>query len=203
MKQSIKIGTTEECRIPIRSKHCPKVCAEITYQRSIWVIESFVGSKDIIVNSKPLLEPRILEKYDVIKAYRKVIYWSDYLYEGEEQVLEMRDFTSLHGRISRANFRALSLLALGAAICVYFLPGLIIGLLHALFHRSSIASELSYTESIQFITPPIHFVGYTLLALFYVLLSIKRWRDTGQKMWKIMIPFYNLWGLYFRPSRKI
>ncbi len=113
----------------------------------------------------------------------------------DEQDLYFEDFTTFKGRISRANFRALNLLVLGVAICIYFLPG---------FANQIIILEVElnlFTKSIKFLISPIHIVGYILLLIFYLLLSVKRMRDTGNPLWKLLIPFYNLKILFFEESK--
>ena len=57
-----------------------------------------------------------LNKKDKIRIGKQTIYWSNYLYEGENQELYLKDIFSYNGRISRPNFRALSLLAIGLII---------------------------------------------------------------------------------------
>lgn len=105
----------------------------------------------------------------------------------------MRDILAFHGRINRSNYRALNILVIGMIILVYFSPGVLIGLQRRIEYARKI-------ELIQLISPYIHMVGFTIVSLFFILISIKRIRDTGNGIWKLLIPFWNFKILYFDKS---
>ena len=125
MKNQFNIGKAEENDIVIQDRNCPDLHAQINHEKGNWILSNLVKEKPIFVNNNQVEKPINLDKNDKIKICEKTIYWSNYLYEGENQELYLKDIFSYNGRISRSNFRALSLLAIGMMICVFFSPGLL------------------------------------------------------------------------------
>lgn len=202
MKKQFKIGKHIENDIVIRAKDCLDFHAEINYEKGHWNLRNLVKSKAIIVNNGIIETTKRLNKSDTIKIGKQTIYWSNYLYEGDKQELYIRDIISYNGRISRSNFRALSLLSIGMVITVYFLPGLLIAARLYLNRRRFSEVEFDIGYAIQEIAPIIHTIGFMLMGIILVLLAIKRIRDTGHPIWKLLIPIYNLKILYFEPSKR-
>ena len=101
-------------------------------------------------------------------------------------------------RISRSNFRALTLLSIGMAICVFFSPGLLGSIANG---RRSGNPEL-IEEVTQNSMPIVYIIGFSIIGIALILLAIKRMRDTGNSIWKLLIPIYNLKILYFDESKK-
>lgn len=202
MKKQFKIGKHIENDIVIRAKDCPDFHAEINYEKGHWNLRNLVKNKAIIVNNGIIETTKRLNKSDTIKIGKQTIYWSNYLYEGDKQELYIRDIISYNGRISRSNFRALSLLSIGMVITVYFLPGLLIAARLYLNRRRFSEVEFDIGYAIQEIAPIIHSIGFMLIGIILVLLAIKRIRDTGHPIWKLLIPIYNLKILYFEPSKR-
>lgn len=118
-----------------------------------------------------------------------------------DQDLYLEDFVTYKGRINRANFRALNLLILGVSICVYFLPGIIIAIWEYFNRRKYRTIDFDTIGAIQTIGPYVYGICYFILAMFLLLISIKRMRDTGNPLWKLLIPIYNLKILYFEESK--
>ena len=112
--------------------------------------------------------------------------------------IRLKDLFTFHGRISRANYRALSLLAIGVSICVFFLPSLIFKLTYR-WNSNNIEISLASTESLM---PMVYLVCYPIIILVMLMLSMKRIRDTGNSIWKLILPVYNLKLLYFVYSKK-
>ncbi len=202
MKKQFKIGKHIENDIVIRAKDCPDFHAEINYEKGHWNLRNLVKNKAIIVNNGIIETTKRLNKSDTIKIGKQTIYWSNYLYEGDKQELYIRDIISYNGRISRSNFRALSLLSVGMVIAVYFLPGLLIAARLYLNRRRFSEVEFDIGYAIQEIAQIIHTIGFMLMGIILVLLAIKRIRDTGHPIWKLLIPIYNLKILYFEPSKR-
>ena len=65
----------------------------------------------------------------------------------------------------------------GMAICIFFLPGLVIGLIVARRPRSM---DFDMIAAIDTISTPIHIIGYGILLLLVIMTSIKRIRDAGE-----------------------
>ncbi|MFK8054788.1 MAG: DUF805 domain-containing protein [Saprospiraceae bacterium] len=129
-----------------------------------------------------------------MKLGRDTIHWNNYLIEGDSQDLHLSDFLSLNGRVSRSNFRALSFLAFGLAICILLLPGLL-GVELQQKHGIDVETTMDASGIL------IYIVSYTILTLLLLLMAIKRMRDTGNSPWKLLIPLFNLKALYFDVSK--
>ena len=201
MEKTIRLGIGPDCDIQVGQTKEHHVIAEITYQRGYWVLKNLDQSKSIIVNDEFLSGTRNFDKYDNITIDNKTINWSNYLYEGDEQELNLKDLRTFDGRVSRSNYRALSLMFLGLAIAVIFLPGLLVALWESK-SRNRLQSATETIETMRAIGPFIHTVGFFLLASLLVLISIKRIRDVGKPIWTLIIPVYNLKVLFFDPSHK-
>ncbi len=196
MKVQYTIGTNEAYDFIISGDSYPDLFATIDFINENWVLTNQQAGEDIFVNSKEILASKILDKYDIIKVADKTIHWCNYLYEGDEQDLYARDIFSFRGRMSRANFRALSLLVLGLSFCIVALPSF----LASIIQRKRGSSE-ELIEIVQFISPYIYFGSYSILGLFLFSISTKRIRDTGHSLWKLLIPFYNLKLLFGHKSK--
>jgi|GEM_PF-4679964 len=196
MKNQFRIGRDKENEIVIKDKECPNIHAEINYKKGYWYLNNLVKDKAIYVNNEKVESSKQLNKNDKIKIGRQTIYWSNYLYEGENQELDLSEIFTFNGRISRSNFRALSLLAIGMIICVFFSPGLL----------GSIGGRRGSSEMVEGITqnsmPIVYIIGFSIIGIAMILLAIKRMRDTGNPIWKLLIPIYNLKILYFDESNK-
>lgn len=202
MKKRFKIGKAKENEIVIQDDNCPNLHAEINYEKGNWMLKNLVEDKPIFVNSEILESPKHLNKYDKIKIGSKTIYWSNYLYEGESQELYLKDITSLNGRMSRSNFRVLSLFSIGMTICVFFLPGLLVNFWEKIKRRVYENIEFDIVNSVQEIMPIVYLIGFSTIGFILLLSAIKRMRDTGKPIWKLWIPIYNLKILYFEQSEK-
>lgn len=184
MKTLIKVGTHVKNDIVIWGPQCDEFHARIFYTTGNWIIESLDSKYATIINEEELKSKRALDKYDVIKIGNNVIHWSDYLVE-EGQELITKDFYTFHGRISRPNYRALIILFIGLLMAVYFIPGLFFGL----------NRRLPYDEKlrlIEYYAPYFHSIGFLVLSYSFIMVSIKRIRDTGYRLLFLLIPFYNL-----------
>jgi uncharacterized membrane protein YhaH (DUF805 family) len=202
MKNQYKIGRDRKNEIVVQNKECPNLHAEINYVKGSWILKNLIEDKAIFVNGNKIETPQQLSKNDKITVYGKTIYWSNYFYEGESQELYLKDILSYYGRISRSNFRALSLLSIGMAVCVFFLPTLLI-LSWEYINRGRYRDiEFDTQGWIENISPFVHTVGLLIVGIILLLLAIKRIRDTGNPIWKLLIPIYNLKILYFEPSKK-
>ena len=176
--------------------------ALIIYSRGIWLLKIQNVFCYLYVNEKLIQESKPLQKYDIIRVGKQKFYWSNYLYEGERQTLGLRDFTSFNGRISKSNFRALSLLAFGLAICIFFLPGVLIAVWEYLNRKRYSRVDFDTVCAIELIAPYVYTIGFSLLLVIFILVSLKRLRDTGNSPWKLLLPFYNLKILFFNDSVK-
>lgn len=202
MKERYKIGKGSENDILLHGKNCLNAHAEIKYERGNWILLNSEEANAIYVNNEKVNAPIKLLKYDKLRICNQTIYWSDYLYEGDKQELTKKDFMSFHGRISRSNFRELSLLTFGLTICIFFLPGLLVAVWKQLNRRRFMNENTDTIETIQQIAPTVYSIGFGLLGLIFLLLVIKRLRDTGNPTWKLIIPIYNLKLLYLNKSKK-
>lgn len=202
MKKKIKIGTEKSCRIKLSENDCPNICAEIFYDKGYWLLRNLIESESVFVNNEKITEDRILDKYDKIQICGQIIHWSNYLYEGDQQELTIKDFKSINGRLSRSNFRALTLLLIGATICVFFIPGIVVAFWKYFNRRKFRSIEFDTIETIESIAPIVYSIGFGLITILLILISIKRFRDTGETTWKILIPIYNLKILFFDKSMK-
>ena len=198
MKNQYKIGKNKENEIIIEHESCPNLHAEINYEKGFWVLNNLAKDKVIFVNDEKIEGSKQLNKNDKIKIGNQTIYWSNYLYEGENQELDLMKIFTFNGRISRSNFRALSLLAIGMAICVFFSPGLLGSMANG---RRSGNLEL-VEKATQISMPIIHIIGFSIIVIAMLFLAIKRVRDTGNPIWKLFIPIYNLKILYFEQSKQ-
>ncbi len=113
-----------------------------------------------------------------------------------EQDLYLQDFYSLKGVINRSNYRLLSLLYFGLSIMTYLLPGLIAALLSS----SKYAPPNKFYDILDIITRPTWLIFGGTLLISYLILTIKRMRDTGHSTWKVLIPFENIRLLFFCKS---
>lgn len=202
MKRQFKIGKSLSNEIVIRDKSCPNLLAEINYEKGNWILKPLVNEKQIFVNNKKVESQILLNKNDKIRIGKQTIHWSNYLYEGDNQELYFSDIISYNGRISRSNFRALSLLSIGMIICVFFLPGLLVSIWRYINRRRFRNAEFDYINAIQEISPTVYTIGFSIIVIIVLLLAVKRIRDTGNPIWKLLIPIYNLKILYFDESKK-
>lgn len=193
----INIGGRKENDIVLKRKNSPDIHAEITYYRGNWIFKNLIEKNPVFINGEKIEAPRHLNKNDIITIGKQTIHWSNYLYEGETQELNLKDIISFNGRISRSNFRTLSLLSIGLIICVLFLPGLLVAILESL----SIL-KFDSVNTIQEVQPVVYILGFSVIGILLLLLAIKRIRDTGHPIWKLWIPIYNLKILYFELSKK-
>ncbi len=196
-----KLGTAADNDILLRANQAQALQATIRYAKGEWVLENLAPALPIFLNGILVETRKSLAKYDRIKIGDQTIHWQDYFYEGEAQELGTEDFKNFHGRISRSNFRALSLLTIGLIICIFFVPGILGTLYSYLLNRGAIRVEMTNIEVVQFISPYFYFLGYSLLGLLFLMISVKRMRDTGNPWWKILLPLYNLKLLYFKLSK--
>ncbi len=196
MKNQYRIRKGKENEFVIQDKKCPNIQAEINYEKGNWFLKNLAKEKSIFVNGEKIESPQKLNKSDKIKIGDQTIYWSNYLYEGENQELDLVDFFTYNGRISRSNFRALSLLSIGMMICVFFSPALL----------GAIGGRRGGFEMVEKITknltPIVYVIGFSVIGITMVILAIKRMRDTGNPIWKLLIPIYSLKILYFDESYK-
>lgn len=193
-----KIGKSKENEIIIKDKECPNLHAEINYDKGYWFLNNLIQDKTIYVNGEKVEGPKQLNRNDKIKIGKQTIYWSNYIYEGENQEIDLGEIFSYNGRLSRSNFRALSLLAIGAAICVLFSPGLL-----GAAANNSVDGDSELVENVtQSSMPIVYLIGFSIIGIAMLLLAIKRMRDTGNPIWKLWIPFYNLKILYFEYSKE-
>ena len=117
--------------------------------------------------------------------------------KAKNQEIDLKDVFTYNGRISRSNFRALSLLAIGMMICVFFSPGLL-----GAIGKGRRGNPELMEKIIQNSAPIVHLIGFSIIGIAMILLAIKRIRDTGNPIWKLLIPIYNLKILYFDESYK-
>lgn len=198
MKKEYRIGKNKENDIQLKSEECLGVHAKVIYDKGAWVLHNLSKKNEIYIGNNIVLNTQPLVKDDVIKIGNQKMYWNDYLYEGEMQEVRLKDLFTFHGRISRANFRALSVLALGSAICVFFLPALL-----DLFAPSWVTWQLYVTlNSIEYTIPIVYLICYPLIAVSMIMLAMKRIRDTGNPIWKLLLPILNLRLLYFEFSKR-
>jgi uncharacterized membrane protein YhaH (DUF805 family) len=197
MKNQFNIGKAEENDIVIQDRNCPDLHAQINHEKGNWILSNLVKEKPIIINNNQVEKPINLDKNDKIKICEKTIYWSNYLYEGENQELYLKDIFSYNGRISRSNFRALSLLAIGMMICVFFSPGLLGAIGKGRRGNPELMEKITQNSA-----PIVYLIGFSIIGIAMILLAIKRIRDTGNPIWKLIIPIYNLKMLYFDESYK-
>ena len=192
MKTIFKIGKNIGNDILVKDESCLDFHGEVNYEKGYWILKNLDQRNPIYLNGQKLESPTYLNKQDKIKIGRETIYWSNYLFEGEDQEFDFVSIFSINGRLSRSNYRALTVLAIGLTICVFFSPGLI----------SSFYQPEGIENFTQRISPFIYLIGFYLIGIALLTLSIKRMRDTGHPLWKILIPLYNLKILYFEESRK-
>ena len=199
MKRAIKIKSYSPTQLRIISGDATSTYGIIRYERGLWLLEPINKEYSVKVNGNLILESTVLEKYDKFEIAQKIFHWSDYLIEKNNQTLHKLDFLSFHGRINRANFRALSIMILGLIPVIYLAPGLIL----LTRKRRRFPNPTEDTELIQAIAPYVHTIGFTLLAMLAILISIKRMRDTGSKLLNLLIPIWNLKLLLFGKSNQI
>jgi len=197
MKNQYRIGKGKENEIVIQDKDCPNLHAEINYEKGDWFLNNLVNDKSIFVNGEKIDSPTRLNKNDKIKVGKQTIYWSNYLYEGNNQEIDLKDVFTYNGRISRSNFRALSLLAIGMMICVFFSPGLLGAIGKGRRGNPELMEKITQNSA-----PIVYLIGFSIIGIAMILLAIKRIRDTGNPIWKLLIPIYNLKILYFDESYK-
>jgi len=194
MKNQYRIGKGKDNDIILQDRASPNLHAEISYEKGNWFINNLVKEKTIMVNGYIIDSPKQLDKHDKIKIGNQIIYWNDYFYEGENQEIDLLEIFKFHGRISRSNFRALTLLAIGMIILIFFSPGL----LGAMVSRRG---DWELVERVTQISIPIVYtIGFSITGIAMILLAIKRMRDTKNPIWKLLIPIYNLKILYFDES---
>lgn len=195
MDDLITLGTDRTNSIILSDKKNAPFHCEIRSKGGSWILTNLAPNSPIKINGKKRQSPIILEKYDKIEIGKDVIRWANHLYEGEDQDLFFEDIFSYYGRISRANFRALTLFGIGVCIVILFLPGLISS-------TPKGQQTVERVENIQFIAPLIYLVGYSSVFLLFLILAVKRMRDTRNPIWKILIPIVNIKILYFDKSKK-
>jgi len=197
MKKAFRIKARNSNQFRIVSENVIDAYATINYERGNWVLVPS-NENSVIVNSAAITDFYSLQKYDIIEVGNTKFYWSDYLIEENNQTLYKKDFISYHGRINKSNFRALSLLFIGLIPIIYLSPGLIL-----LGKRERNPKPNEDIELIQTIAPFIHTIGFSILFLLCIIVSIKRMRDTGKNLVNLLIPIWNLKLLLFNDSKQI
>lgn len=198
MRNQIEIKFIDENLYTIQNKNGQEIFATIIYRKGYWILENS-NNAYLEVNNTKIKDKIILEKRDVIKIQKCIFHWNDYIKEGNNQEIELKDLLSFHGRINRKNYRAIWLLAIGLGITVYFLPGLVVTYLES--RRRYSLEKFDTIGNIQELGPYIHVPGFTLILSSMILFSIKRIRDTGKSISTLLIPLYNLKVLLFNESK--
>jgi len=200
--KTLNIGSGKENDILVPSSGVDTSDAIVIFEKGRWYLVNKNPEIDIFVNSQLLKGRKELMKYDWIKIGHHSINWSNYLFEGEEQELELTDLFRFNGRVSRSNFRFVSILLFGVSLCVLFLPGLFASMARP--QRRRLGSD-EYMEQlsrlVSDISLPIYLVCYGTIIILFLLFVIRRMRDTKEPMWKLLIPIVNLNLLYNRRSK--
>lgn len=197
MNRKITIGKNVVNDIVLRCENYLGFHAEIYYDRGVWYLRNFDSRNPVYVGWIEVRQEILLYKDAIIRFGKQKIHWNDYLNEGETQEIRLKDLFTFHGRISRANYRALSLLAVGISICVFFLPGI----LEMLSYSNTIIGLNGVLITRGFSIPLIYVIAYPMILFAIIILSIKRIRNTGNPIWKLFLPIYNLKLLYFEFSK--
>lgn len=193
------IGSWAGSDLRIRRRHHPEFHAEVNYERGDWVLKNREPDHPILVNGTLPKHPVPLQKGDVLTIGGKRYHWSNYFSEGDRQDLSRRDVFSLHGRVSRANFRIMHILFIGLFISVFFMPGLLASWLD--YQPPRVSTDPPDYFQFQKAFPILHSVGFWILGLLFVHIAVKRMRDTGRPLWMLLIPGYNILLLYFQRSQ--
>lgn len=195
MQKQFFIGSSKKHDIIVKDEACKTEHAVVTYQKGSWILKNIDRKNETFINNILVTNDQELFKYDVIKIGEKKIHWSNYLNEELDQDLFAKDFISFHGRINRTNYRVLSLVVLGLSPIIYLSPGLLI-----FAERLRLISPELRLELFQIASPLIHTIGFSFLAFIVINLSIKRTRDTGEALWKLLMPIYYLKILFIKKS---
>jgi uncharacterized membrane protein YhaH (DUF805 family) len=110
----------------------------------------------------------------------------------EEIPITRQNLFSLNVPVGKETFQAVSILALFSPAIIFF--GL--HLLENLRRRHVLAQNLSFLTTLWYLL-----MG--AFAIVYLIVCIKRWRDTGKPWWLVLIPVYNLYILLFSPSKNL
>lgn len=102
--------------------------ATIFYEKGEHFIKP-VSNSSISVNGKIIKDNHKLAKRDKFQIGNKTIHWCDYDPEGDSHEIQLSTLFNYHGRINRSSYRAMFLAFIGMAICIFFIPGLIVGLI--------------------------------------------------------------------------
>lgn len=201
MNLYLRIGSTKEADIRCPEVNERPVNLHIRYTRGEYVLayapHDFTPVK---INGRNVALPYQLAARDVIQLGSHKVYWANYREVGEEQELYYSDLTTWRGRLSRSNFRALSLLSIGLVIIWPFVAPHIVGLFFPEFVRDQMtATQLDAIWSVYL--PIVLLIGYFVLLGLYTMFAVKRIRDTGHPAWKVLIPGYNLKLLFMEPGK--
>ena len=82
-------------------------------------------------------------------------------------------------------------------ICVFFSPGLLGAIGKGRIGNPELMEKITRNSA-----PIVYLIGFSIIGIAMILLAIKRIRDTGNPIWKLLIPIYNLKILYFDESYK-
>lgn len=176
MKLLFSIGSAKENDIVVKDSEALEYHSQITCIKGKWVLSNLDRASKTIVNDLNLTDDYILQKHDKIKIGNKIIYWSNYLEENANQELKFKDFTTYNGRINESNFKGLIILIIGLIPAIYFAPGLIF-----VTRATRRWSEQQKTEFIQTVAPVVYILAYLVLAIFSILVIVKRIRVIKMK----------------------
>ena len=196
--RSFTIGRAAHATIRFRNRLYPERIAEIHRHRGRDVLSVHGSTPTVLVNDLIIDGDHELQPGDCIRIGKRRIHWNDYRYEGDAQELHLRDLLSYRGRVSRSNFRTISLLYIGLIIFIFFTPGL-------LTTYVSRAGQFSPAEQVALfdqLAIPLYLIAYGGLALLGCLLAVKRSRDAGLSPLTLFLPGYNLYALFVKPSKR-
>lgn len=196
MKKIYRIGKHPSNDIQIEGSYIEDFHAKIYWKHQQWYIEDLNSRFGTFIGQKRISEPTIINQNSYIKLGTALLHWTDYVFEDRiDKSLYLQDFYDPTRRVDRTNFRYLCILIALAPILAIFAGPILLEVF--------VARKRRYSREYIDLTPYYPYVQVfagVILGYIILVLCINRMRDTGKPLGYLLIPFYNIYLLWSKPS---
>jgi pSer/pThr/pTyr-binding forkhead associated (FHA) protein len=194
MKQRYRIGSKPDNDIHLPSQYVDGYHAVIFMQDGEWYIEDLRSKFGTFIGQVRVESPSLIPPNTMIKVGTEKLNFEQFLkmeIEDNEEAVTRQNLFRLNVGVGLKTYRAISFLAIFSPAIIYF------GL-HLLNSFQEYFTEVHLTDNTleRLWTPPM-----IIVSILFLLITLKRWKNTGKPFWKIFIPIYNLIVLFFAEAK--
>jgi pSer/pThr/pTyr-binding forkhead associated (FHA) protein len=194
MKQRYRIGSKPDNDIHLPSQYVDGYHAVVFMQGGEWYIEDLRSKFGTFIGQIKVETPLPIPPNTLIRIGTEKLNLEQYLMmeqEEDEEAITRQNLLKLEIGVGQKTYRAITLLAIFSPAIVYF--GLhLINRFQAFFTQTLITDE---ALSRFWMLPMV------IVSALFLIITLKRWNDTGKPLWKFFIPIYNLFVLFFSKSK--